>query len=94
MNHSCSSYARGQCIDVEDGGSTFCFRVMESVCVVFVTIVGSQVEVVDFNLLGKNVETEPSLNLFRRRFGVRCEVEVHFHVNTIDVEVKGLVFID
>lgn len=59
MNHSCSSYARGQCIDVEDGGSTFCFRVMESVCVVFVTIVGSQVEVVDFNLLGKNVETEP-----------------------------------
>jgi len=51
---ACSSRAR---IGVEGSRSTFCFRVIEAVRLVFVTIVGSQVEVVaDLRLLRQNAE--------------------------------------
>ncbi len=43
---------------MECGGFTFRFRVVEAVCVVFVTVVGLQVEVgADLHLLGKDSES-------------------------------------
>ncbi|ELY56420.1 hypothetical protein C492_15001 [Natronococcus jeotgali DSM 18795] len=44
-------------IGMERGGSTFRFRVIEAVCVIFVTVIGPQVEVcADFHLLRKYSE--------------------------------------
>lgn len=42
---------------MEGGRSSFRFRVVEAVCVVFITVVGPQVEVCnDLHLLGKDIE--------------------------------------
>jgi len=51
----CSSHARRVCgIGVERSGSTLRYRVIEAVCVVFVTVVGPQVEVcADLHLFGE-----------------------------------------
>lgn len=44
-------------ISMERGGSTFCFRIIETVCVVFVTIVGPQMEVCDdLHLLKRDLQ--------------------------------------
>jgi len=59
----CSSHARRGCgIGVERSGSTLRYRVIEAVCVVFVTVVGPQVEVcADLHLFG-----EQFIGSFRR----------------------------